>query len=385
MGLGVSAPSEDLFAYAHARWERIVWMSQNTNQLPTTPRLAAAVRKALESKRYMLYPHPRGLAGLHEAILADLGLRDHDVLITNGGIEATYMALRALLSPGDEVIACDPGFLPIHNQIALSGARPVELPIYGEPWRLTPAQVGEAITPKTRMLLLIDPLNPLGSEYPREDVRAFCELAADHGLYILDDITYQDFAFHPTKTAEFAPERSLSIYSFSKNCGMAGMRCGALLAPPELMKRLAPYNTNVLGVNILSQVAGLAALKSKRDWFPRVLRTARANQKLVKDAVDEVEGAFLAVYPSSSNTLVIDIAKTGLAPEEIQRSLLFDHEIFIRAGNYVSRQFGDRFIRVSFTLPAAGVRKFQRAFPKVVRTLQAAKGPSGGAARARGC
>lgn len=370
MGSANPTQTEDLFAYAHARWDRIVWMSQNTNQLPTTPRLVAAVRKALDSKRYMLYPHPRGLEGLAEAILEDLGVTGQEVLITNGGIEATYIATRALLSPGDEVIASDPGFVPIHNQIPLSGAKVVELPIYQEPWRLTPDQVNEAITPKTRMLLLIDPLNPLGSEYPREEVRAFCELAADHGLSLLDDITYRDFAFHPTKTTEFAPERSLLVYSFSKNCGMAGLRCGALVAPPELMRTLRPFNTNVLGVNFLSQVAGLAALHSKRDWFPRVLRMARANQKLVKEAVERADGCFFPVYPSSSNTLVIDVAKTGVAPEALQRVLLYDFGIFVRAGSYVSHRFGDRFIRVSFTLPAEGVRKFRTAFPKALRILK---------------
>ena len=106
------------------------------------------------------------------------------------------MLTRALLAPGDEVVASDPSYLIIHRFIELSGAKTKNLDIYAPPYHLTADRVQEAIGPKTRMILLIDPLNPLGSGYPESEVRAIAEIAHDRKLWLVNDITYRDFADH---------------------------------------------------------------------------------------------------------------------------------------------------------------------------------------------
>ena len=147
---------------------------------------------------------------------------------------------------------------------------------------------------------------------------------------------------------------------------MAGMRIGALAAPKELLDRVMPYNTNDLSVNVLAQRGALAALETKDRWFPKTFKTCRDNQKLIKDAVAKVEGAFLPVYPSQANMFCIDIGATGANPDTVEERLLFDHNVFIRSGNYVSRKFGSRFVRVSFSVPTPMAQRFARAFPAVM-------------------
>jgi len=362
--------TEDPFRYAHAKADEIVWMSQNTNQLCTSPAIKEAIMECVASQEYALYPHAQGVEGLKDAVLADLGVMEYEALITNGGIEALYVLNRALLAEGDEVVATDPSFMPIHHQVRLSGAKMVELPVYAEPWKMTLEQVKEAITPKTKMLLLIDPLNPLGTEYTRDEVKGLCDIARDNDLYLVDDITYRDFAFQPTLTSEFYPEKTIFAYSFSKNCGFAGMRIGALAAPPELMRTMLPYNANVLSVNVIAQRAALAALRTKGEWMAGMVEAARRNQARVKNAVDQVEGAFIPVYPSSTNMLVIDISGTGVDPQAVQDRLLYGHGIFVRSGHYVSKRFGEHFIRVSFTVPEEGAERFEAAFPQVMNELR---------------
>ncbi|MCD6461704.1 MAG: pyridoxal phosphate-dependent aminotransferase [Thermoplasmata archaeon] len=361
----------DPFLYAHRHRDDIVWMSQNTNQLPTDPRIEEAIMEAVRTKEYNLYPHARGVEGLTEALLADIGAPDdYRCLVTNGAIEALYILTRAFLSKGEEVICTNPSFMPIHHQIRLCGARPVELPVYGEPYKLSPERAAEAVTPKTKALLLIDPLNPLGTEYTPEEVRGFCDLAEDHDLLLVHDITYKDFAFSHTPAHDIIPERTLDVYSFSKNAGMAGMRLGALMGPPGLMERAVEYNTNVLSANILAQRGGLAALRTKEDWMPRVVSQARRNQEMIREVVEGVEGCFLPVYPSSTNMFVIDISGTGVDPTMLQDEMLYNHHVFIRDGRYVSREFGENFVRVSFTIPEEGIRRFARAFPEAVEKLR---------------
>src|SRR5881296_1710003 len=264
--------SRDNFEFAHAHRRGVAWMSQNTNTLPVHPAILEAIRQSADEQEFNLYPRKDGIAGLADAIRQDLGLEGHDLLLTNGGIEGEYIATRAMLGPRNQVLSTDPSFLPIHDQVAMAGARTVEVDIYRKPYLLTPEQANEAITPQTRMLLLIDPNNPLGSGYSRDQVRGLTEVARDHDLWIVDDVTYRDFNPDHVLATDFYPEKTLLSYSFSKGPGLAGMRIGAILGPPDAIKALRKYDTNVLGVNVLAQHAALAALHAKKEWLPEVRR-----------------------------------------------------------------------------------------------------------------
>jgi aspartate/methionine/tyrosine aminotransferase len=360
------------FDYAHKHRDEIVWMSQNTNTLPINPEIEKAILESVKSREYNLYPYAPGIHGLKQEILKDLGLqdKDFDCLITPGGIEALYILNRALLSQGDNVIASDPSFMPIHHQIRLSKSEVKELPVYQEPWKLTEEQVKEAIDDKTKLFLLIDPLNPLGTPYSKDEVKVFCEICRDHDLIMIDDITYRDFADSHTLTSDFYPGKTIVAYSFSKNCGFAGMRIGALIAPKDIMKELKPYNTNVLSVNIIAQRAALAALQTKNQWMDNVISISRKNQEHIKNCVEEIEGAFLPVYPSHTNMFVIDISETKINPDDVEKKLLFDHHVFVRGGNYLSKRFGNRFVRTSFSIPEEQCLRFCEAFPMVIKELK---------------
>jgi len=358
----------DAFGYAHTH--DVAWMSQNTNHIPTFSEVKEAVRGSVESEEYCKYPVASGLPGLPEAILQDIGMPEYKVLITAGGIEAIYMLGRAFLNKDDVVITSDPSFFMVHKVLGLNGAKMTDLPIYQPPWKFTVEQVKAAITPKTRMLLLIDPLNPTGAGYTRDEVKAFSDLARDHDLLILDDVTYRDFAESHYDTSLFAPERTFIAYSFSKSCGLAGMRIGALACPKELMDKVMPYNTNDLSVNVLAQRAALASLQTKKKWFPQTLKTCRENQKLIKETVAKIEGAYLPVYPSQTNMFCIDISATGVNADALEAEMLFNHNVFIRSGNYVSKKFGSKFVRTSFSIPTRYVQRFAEAFPKAVNALK---------------
>ncbi len=290
--------------------------------------------------------------------------------MTAGGTESLYALTRALLGPSDEVVASDPSYLIIHKFVELAGAKTHNVEIYAPPYRLTADRVQAAITPKTRMILLIDPLNPLGSGYPMEEVRAIAEIAHDHHLLLLNDVTYRDFTDAPANAATFAPEETVTVWSVSKNCGLAGLRIGGVAGPTELISRIHRYNTNDLGVNILAQVAALAGLRTKARWFPEVLRQTRANQARIRSVIEAIPGLRLPVFPSQANMFVIDVSGAGLKPESLQRELLEHHGVFVRAGNYLSPKFGDRFVRVSFSNPPGDIERFARAFPAAVETVR---------------
>ena len=135
------------------------------------------------------------------------------------------------------------------------------------------------------------------------------------------------------------------------------------------MKALRRFDTNVLGVNVLAQRAALAALRTKKEWLPEVRRTCERNQATIRRAVEQVEGTSLPVYPSKANMFVIDLSATCVNPEDVEERLLIDHLVHTRAGSYLSRKHGKKFIRVSFTVPEGDCKRFADAFPAVMQKL----------------
>jgi aspartate/methionine/tyrosine aminotransferase len=366
----MTASPFDAFRYAHEHYFEVAWMSQNTNHLVPLEVARTGLEAAIAERRYEGYPYAPGAPELRELVLQDLGLpADSSWLLSSGGTEALYMLCRALLAPGDEVLASDPSYLIIHKFIELSGARTINLDIYNSPGRLSAERLNEALTPKTKMVLLIDPLNPLGSGYPESEVKAIAEIAHDHRLYVLNDVTYRDFSDRHTLAQRFAPEQTLTVWSVSKNCGLAGLRLGGLVGYRETVERIQRFNTNDLGVNVLSQAAAIHALRTKPEWIGRIRATTRANQERIRTEVLGVEGVRLPVYPSQANMFVVDIAETGVTPEQLQYELLTRYKVFVRAGNYLSPKFGPRFVRVSFSNPPEDIDRFTRAFPLALAEL----------------
>lgn len=376
----MTEPPFDAFRYAHEHRAEVAWLSQNTNHLVPPEVVQPALIAAIRARLYEGYPLASGQLGLRELVLADLGLPSATAtIISAGATEALYMTIRALLRPGDVVLASDPSYLIIHKFIQLSGASTQELDIYAPPYRLSAERLNEAITPRTRMILLIDPLNPLGSGYAEAEVRSIAEVAHDHRLLLLNDVTYRDFADHHTLARTFYPERTVTAWSVSKNCGLAGLRLGGMVGPDDLIQEALRFNTNDLGVNVLAQAAAIAALQTKDQWFPTVRATTRANQERIRAMVSSIPDIHLPVYPSQANMFVIDLGTTGVSPPALQRELLLTHGVFVRAGNYLSPAHGGRFVRVSFSNHPSDIDRFVQAFPIALEKLrrEAARSPSG--------
>ena len=133
---------------------------------------------------------------------------------------------------------------------------------------------------------------------------------------------------------------------------------------------MKPFDTNVLSANMVAQAGAKAALEHKDEWQKEMLDRAMENQTRIKEIVDEVDGTFIPVFPSRTNMLVIDISKTGLDPETVQRMMLREHDVFVRSGGYVSKRYGNRFIRVSFTVKDDGIERFSKAFLKTMGALR---------------
>ena len=161
------------------------------------------------------------------------------------------------------------------------------------------------------------------------------------------------------------PEKTITVYSFSKWLGLAGLRVGAIVAHGDVVERLASAPPNNLGSSIFAQRAAAAGLRVKSEWFPAVLAQQRNNQRLVKEAVDRIEGLRMPVYPSNGNFVVIETAGSGVTPEALVAEYQA-HNIMIRQGAYHTPTFGDRFVKVSVSVPEEWVQEFVDLLPTLL-------------------
>jgi aspartate/methionine/tyrosine aminotransferase len=370
------------FEVRNAHFDRLVntpdlrWMGQNTNHVKPHAAVIEAMERCIRDEEFHIYAPPAGLEELRQGIISDLGLQDHAALVSDGAVSSLYHVCHTLLQPGDEFITTDPTWnWPMAFARAV-GATVTQIPIYGAEYgyRLAPERLAAAITPKTKIVYLVDPNNPLGTACTSAEIESIAAIAKAAGAYLIHDCTYRHFAYSHELAAKHYRDRTLTIYSFSKWLGLAGLRVGAVVADPGLIERLASSPPNNLGSSILSQRAALAGLKIKSEWFPGVLSQQRANQKLINDAVKKIPGLEMPVYPSNGNFIVIECEKVGVKPEALVAAFQ-EHKIMIRQGAYHTPTFGDRFIKVSTSVPLLWAEEFVALLPAMVERARGRNEP----------
>lgn len=351
----------------------LYWLGQNTNHMPAHPAVRDAMIRSVSSGEYNAYAPPLGFEALRAGIVADLGTPGAEALVTEGGVSALAMVCRARCRPGTTFVTTDPTWKWPCIFARQAGAEVIEIPIYDPAcgYRLTAEALESAVDERTAIIYLVDPNNPLGIRYERAEIERFAAIARSCGALLVHDCTYRDFAdgHHPALHA--SPEGSVVSLSFSKWLGLAGLRIGALVAAPDLFDEIAARGTSVLGASVVAQRAAEAGLAVKAEWMGTVRATDRRNKAAVHAAVSAVPGLSVPVYPSHGNFLVVETIEAGIRPDALVECYR-RQDIMIRQGTYHTARFGDRFVKVSTSVPEAWIDKFCTLLPAMIaqaRTL----------------
>lgn len=234
-----------------------------------------ACAQALRDGKTKYGPAP-GIPPLREALVEKYardngidGLEPSQFVVSPGGKYSCALAMQALCGPGDEVLIPAPYWVSYPEMVKLTGATPVTL-FAGKDqgFKLHPDQLREALTSRTKMLVLNSPSNPTGATYTPDELRALVEVALEAGLYILSDEIYEyllyDDAVHasPASFSEEAFHRVITVAGFSKTFSMTGWRLGTLLASPPIAKACASIQSQTTsGPVTFAQYGALAALE----------------------------------------------------------------------------------------------------------------------------
>jgi len=350
---------------------------------PASPVLNAATRALQEGKDR--YCPVQGVPALRQELAEylhrtrDLKISPDSVVIAPGCKIALFMAMMALIEPGDEVLYPDPGF-PGYSSITLGlGGVPVPFEL-AEHNQLQPdsEEIAGKITPKTKILITNSPGNPTGTVYTDEVQRRIAELAVKHDLYVLSDeiyarIIYQD-KFISMLSYPGMEERTLIIDGFSKSFAMTGWRLGYTVAPAPIVPAL-----NMLTVNSytcvaeFTQYAAIEALRDRDQATPRMVgEFAKRREQFTRD-LNRVPG-FRCVAPEGAFYAWVNIADTGMSAEEVCRIMLEEGGVAAIPGAAFGAS-GNGFVRFSF---ASSTATLKEAVERIVNVSAAWQGAPAG-------
>jgi aspartate aminotransferase len=338
-------------------WEdpEVIHLEVGEPDFPTPEHVVEAAHEAARSGLTRYAPNA-GLPELREALADKVTRRNgyearpDQVVVTQGGIQALYLVLLALLEPGDEVLLPDPAW-PNFRMIAhLLGARVLPYPLVSEGDFLPRLEdLERLVTPRTRAILVNTPSNPLGTVVPRELVEPLLEFARRRDLWYISDEVYDEVVFDDAFVSAGAVadpgDRLVSIYSFSKVYAMTGWRVGYLVAPPDLAKLLTGMQEPIVScVNTPAQLAALAAVTGPQD----VVREMRESYQERRDELLEIleRGNLPSSQPSGAFYVWTDVSAANLPSMEFARSLIEREHVAVAPGSAFG-DLGEGYVRLS--------------------------------------
>ena len=265
-----------------------------------------------------------------------------------------------MLNPGEEVIITDPGYFHFESSILMSGGEAVRVPLDRESgYRLNPEKLSDFITPKTKVIMVCDPLNPFGTIQTKEELLSIIEIASENDIIVINDITHDTQRVDPASKhypmsglhTEINTDNVVSTFSLSHGYGMAGVRIGFLGGHPDLMRACLITKTSLtrLNTNLISQYGALAALGDK-EYVRESEEIIKRNYSLIKEIVAENEGVEIPVEPKYGFSMVIDVAGAGVSAQELTVAL-FKYNIAVYPGDGLGSVGATRFVRLNISRP----------------------------------
>lgn len=295
---------------------------------------------------------------------------NNEVVVTVGVSEALYLALTAVINPGEEIIIPTPCFVSYQAEVLLAGGVPVEVPgTLDNKFQPEPGLIEAAITPKTKAIFIGFPNNPTGAVATRENLLDISRIAEKHDLLVISDEIYDSLVYGVEHVC-FASlpgmkERTITMGGFSKSYAMTGWRVGYAAAPAEILEGLVRiHQYTVMSAPSISQLAALAAINHGADHVEEMRLKYDRRRQLIVSRLNEIgletflpEGAFYA-FPK--------ITSTGLDDEEFAQKLLEEERVAVVPGSAFGAG-GSGFVRCSY---ATKYKKIEVALERIEKFVK---------------
>ncbi len=295
---------------------------------------------------------------------------EDEILITVGVSEALYLAMTAVLDPGDEVIIPEPCFVSYAPEVTFAGGEPVMVPTHVEDdFQVTADTIAAAVTDQTKAILLGYPNNPTGAVMTRDVLEQIAALAEENDLLLISDEIYDQLVYDIehvcVPSLPGMRERTILLGGFSKDYAMTGWRIGYTCAPPELLAAMRKvHQYTIMSAPTTAQAAAVVALEQGLEHVERMRREYDRRRRLIVDGFNtlgmdcfEPRGAFYA-FPS--------IARSGMSSDDFAMRLLEEEEVAMVPGDAFGAS-GAGFVRASY---ATAYEEVEEALNRLERFMR---------------
>jgi aspartate aminotransferase len=291
----------------------------------------------------------------------DLCYEAANIVVTNGGKHSLFNIMMALIEPGDEVIIPAPFWVSYPEMVKLAEGTPVIVQTTTESgFRITPEQLRQAITPKTKLLILNSPSNPTGMVYTPEEVRAIAEVIIEKDIWVISDEIYEkilyDGASHLSigAVSPAAFERTIVSSGFAKTYAMTGWRVGFLAAPLPIIKAVEIIQSHsTSNVCTFAQYGAIAAYEGSQDCVQEMVAAFAERRQVMLDYLTNIPG-FTCPAPTGAFYMYPNIGKLGINSLEFCSNLLEKYQVAAVPGV----AFGtDDCIRLSYATSVENIRQ----------------------------
>ena len=318
---------------------------------------------------------PELRAAISEKFKRDNGLdyKPSEIIVSNGAKQSCFNAIMAVCGEGDEVIIPAPYWLSYPDMVRLAGAEPVIVQTTQEnDWKMTPAQFEEAMSPRTKMVIINSPGNPTGSVYTKEELRALVEVAADEEITILSDEIYESLTYDGAEhvsVASLTPEAkdlTITVNGFSKAYAMTGWRLGYLGAPEKIAKAIDSMQSHATsGPCSFAQKGGLAALTGSQQCVADMREEFNIRREYMFERLSAIHNV-TAVKPKGAFYMLANISKLGMTSTNFADRLLSKANVAVVPGI----AFGDdRVVRLSYATGLDVIKPGLDRFEDFCKTL----------------
>lgn len=301
---------------------------------------------------------------------------DNEIIVTVGGSEAIDIGLRAVINPGDEVIIPQPSYVSYEPCALLAGAKPVIINLKAEnEFRLTPQELIQAITEKTKVLILPYPNNPTGAIMEREDLEKIAKIVVEKDILVMSDEIYSALTYKGRHVSiaslEGMKERTILINGFSKAYAMTGWRLGYACGPKDIIKQMTKiHQFAIMCAPTTSQYAAVTALKKGDEAVEQMRLSYNQRRRFLMNAFKEMGlecfepyGAFY-VFPC--------IKEFSMTSEEFATKLLMEEKVAVVPGTAFG-DCGEGFLRISYAYSLENLKEAVARIHKFVNKLRQSK------------
>lgn len=298
---------------------------------------------------------------------------DKEVVITVGGSEAIDIGLRAMINPGDEVIIPQPSYVSYEPCAILAGAKPVIVNLKAEnEFRLTAQELEEAITDKTKVLILPYPNNPTGAIMERKDLEAIAQVIIKHDIFVMSDEIYSELTYKEKHVSIASlpgmQERTILINGFSKAYAMTGWRLGYACGPHAIIQQMTKiHQFAIMCAPTTSQYAAVEALKNGDADVEEMKLSYNQRRRFLMNAFEEMGlecfepfGAFY-VFPC--------IKEFGMTSEEFANAFLEAEKVAAVPGTAFGDS-GEGFLRISYAYSLDTLREAMTRLSRFISKLR---------------